>query len=99
MTGRFPPAIRCPHCKGTGRAAPEAFGQRLAAARTDRDLSYEKLSEMTGGLISASNINNVESDRNGNPRWKVVVALARALDLSLDYLSEGKLPDLPDPSE
>ena len=60
-----------------------SFDQRIRAARRQRGLSQEGLAR----LVDASK-NSVQNwERNGTlPRCETVVAIARALDVSADYL-------------
>ena len=60
------------------------IGQRLQSLRKDRHLSQGKLAKMVG--TSPSQISLIESSKS-LPSLKTAVAIARAMDTSLDYLT------------
>lgn len=57
----------------------------LVAAREARGLSLRDLGRLTG--IQSSHLSEFETGTRSNMRWRTVVRLARALDLSLDDLA------------
>jgi transcriptional regulator with XRE-family HTH domain len=67
----------------------ETFGKRLRVLRIDRDLSQIKLRdvmmEQYGVAIGETYISQLESS-DRMPSLEVAAAMARALDVSLDYL-------------
>ena len=65
------------------------FTQRLAQLRAERGLSQQELADITG--IAAAQISRYESGKNA-PRPGIVAKLAKALDVSMEYLSTGQIP-------
>ena len=82
-----PKDLRCPHCDGTGKAAPQTLGQRIADARIVREWSQDTLSEKSG--VPATTIQNIETGK-ATASWQAMTALAETLCLSLDYIATGK---------
>ena len=62
------------------------IGKRLKIARAAAGLSLRGLSDKIGNLVSAQAISYYERDEN-TPGSEVLLALAAALDVSLDYLT------------
>jgi len=67
----------------------DTFGSRLTQARVELGLSQAELAERTG--IAPAQISRYESGRN-IPRAGVVVKLAKALDVSSQWLITGTFP-------
>ena len=63
-----------------------AFGRNVAKFRTDRGFSQDKLAE--GADLDRTYVSGIERGVR-NPGIKVVIKLARVLDVSLDELCEG----------
>lgn len=63
-----------------------SIGKRLAAARRERGLSQEKLSDLSG--LDRVAIGYIEQSRR-QPTLRTVYRLATAMDLSLTDLFEG----------
>jgi len=61
------------------------IGDRLKLARSAAGLSLRELEDRVGGLVSAQAIGKYERDEM-MPGSEVLIALARALDVSEDYL-------------
>jgi transcriptional regulator with XRE-family HTH domain len=63
-----------------------AFGQNVAKFRNERDFSQDKLAEEAG--IDRTYVSGIERGVR-NPGIKVVVRLARSLNVSIDQLCRG----------
>lgn len=59
------------------------IGKQIKIARVQKDLSQEKLAEMTG--ISTTHLSNIERGRK-SARLETFVHIAKSLDISMDYL-------------
>lgn len=64
----------------------EGFAQRLSKARAERKLSVNEVSKRSG--ILKNSIYLYESGK-AEPRLSFALALAKVLDVSLDYLAKG----------
>lgn len=73
---------KCPVCDGTG-VMRLCFGDRLIAVRQEKGWTQGELSEYMG--ISRPQIANLECSR-GQPTTAVLIAAARALGVSTDFL-------------
>lgn len=62
----------------------ETFAGRLKAARKMRNLTMEELSQMTGGVVSKSNLSKYENGKM-MPSSVAHIALAKALQLDFGY--------------
>lgn len=73
-----------------GGAAPGTPGARLKAARALRGLRQEDLTEASG--VSVGHLCNIERGKRDIDSLKVgtLVKIGSALDLSLDYIVNGK---------
>lgn len=70
-----------------------AFGERLKEARTTKGYTQNELSEITGiSKIMISSYENPNSKSGKNPTLNNVYLLAKALDVSIDYLCDNKPP-------
>ena len=69
------------------------FGQRLRLARRRAGLSMRSLAEQMTPKVTAQAISKYEAGQM-LPSSAVLVALARALDVSLDFLMSGQVEDL-----
>ena len=69
------------------------FGERLKLARKRRGLSLRALSSLIGGTVTAQAIGKYERGEMG-PSSDVVIKLADALDVSIDYLLSSSLVTL-----
>jgi len=68
-----------------------AFGKRLAAARTTKGLTKEKLGKVVG--VHHSQIGRYEKGE-ASPSAEVLKKMANALDVSTDFLMNGTTADL-----
>jgi putative transcriptional regulator len=66
------------------------IGKRLRAARTAAGLSQAQLAHRSG--VAQPAISRIERDETHDPGLLLVVALARALGVTLDHLVEGSPP-------
>lgn len=73
----------------------QTVGQRLAAAREKLDLTQEELAKRS--RVPRNTIQNIEYDKV-SPRLENLVALATALDVSLDDLAGPPNPLRTDPN-
>lgn len=71
------------------------IAERLREAREAADLTQEELAERAG--VSQSTIGNVESGIRRNPRE--LLNIAKALNVSAEWLKDGKLPMRPVPHD
>lgn len=62
----------------------DKFGERLSVARKMAGLSLEALSEKSGSIVSKQAISKYEKGKI-NPSSEVLIALAKALDVKVDY--------------
>jgi DNA-binding XRE family transcriptional regulator len=85
--------VECPHCNGTGRVSAETMGGRLRALRMERGLSYQDVSQAVGGIISVSNLGQVECGKNEHPKLEALYALASLFGVSAGWLLDGDRPD------
>src|SRR4029077_2739467 len=69
---------------------PETLGQRIRRLRQDRGMSLAKVS---GGDFSRAFLNQVELGRS-QPSTRVLRVIAGRLGTEVDYLLEGRLPNL-----
>jgi transcriptional regulator with XRE-family HTH domain len=60
------------------------IGDRIKALRKRRRLTQHELAERAG--LTQAHISQLEAGARENPQANVVLALARALDCSCDYL-------------
>jgi transcriptional regulator with XRE-family HTH domain len=92
-TGRILRRMATNRPRGKGSTFGEEFGARLRAARDRRGMTQAQLAEVTGAY--PSQISNYE---NGEkiPEGETMVALADALDVSLDELARGTPREEPD---
>ena len=65
----------------------QKFGQKVRKLRKQKDLTQEKLAELTG--IDYSYLNLIENGKR-NPSLKVIAKLARVLGVPLDDLVRFK---------
>jgi Zn-dependent peptidase ImmA (M78 family)/DNA-binding XRE family transcriptional regulator len=70
-----------------------AFGDRLRLARLREGLSLEKLAARLDNKVSAQAINKYETGKM-MPSSSVLVSLAKALDVSLDFLMSSQVEEL-----
>lgn len=63
------------------------FTERLLQAKETKGYTYKKLSEISG--MSESSVYNWATGKN-EPSFFAVMCLAKALDVSLDWLAWGK---------
>src|SRR5260370_7141245 len=68
----------------------EALGQRIRRLRQQRGMSLAKVS---GGDVSRAFLNQVELGRS-QPSTRVLRVIAGRLGTEVDYLLEGRLPNL-----
>lgn len=66
----------------------ETLAERIQAAMEMRDMSQADLVRATG--MYSSQINHIVSGRTKDPGFMEVVKIARALDVSLNYLAGWK---------
>ncbi len=64
------------------------FGQRLTAARRRADLSQAELARRIG--VNPSSINRIESGESKGAKPEHLAALARVLDVSMEWLATGQ---------
>ena len=64
------------------------LGQRLRRARRNQDLTQQQLGERAG--LSHITISRIESGEYTEVYWRSIEALARSLNVSLDWLSGRK---------
>jgi transcriptional regulator with XRE-family HTH domain len=67
----------------------DTFPKRLAQVRAEKGLSQGDLAAKTG--IAPAQISRYETGKNA-PRPEIIARLARALDVSMDWLSTGDIP-------
>ena len=90
ISGKPLAGVDCPHCHGTGKIPAKTLGQRLRSLRAQRGLTGPQVAEAIGGqIISASNLSQVECDKNPNPRLSALRALAAFYGVSLGFLFDG----------
>ena len=65
-----------------------SLSERIYLARTSRGWSQKKLAEKAG--LSVSGVQMIEGEYKKDPRAYSIGRLARALNLSLDYLWYGR---------
>lgn len=58
--------------------------ENLKIIRNKRGYTFKKLSKKTG--VSMSTLMNIENGRNDNPKLSVLIALSKALRISVDKL-------------
>ena len=58
---------------------------RLQRAMDDRDVTQADLARMTG--LSTAIVSQIVSGKTKDPRFMSIVKIARALDVSLEYLA------------
>lgn len=63
------------------------LGQRLRKARKERSFTQEKLAQQTG--VSVRHIAKIEKGTM-NPSFEIVVLLCKALNITLDSLTDAK---------
>ena len=63
------------------------FGERLARARKEKNITQEQLAEMLG--VSRQSVSKWESEL-GYPEAEKLIELSRRLGVSLDYLLRGE---------
>lgn len=90
MSQTYP--LPCPHCRGTGKVQAETMGERIAAARNSKNLTHRQVAELTEGLVSAGNLQSIEVGRNKEPGFSKMVAIAKVLGVSIDWLVHGDDP-------
>jgi transcriptional regulator with XRE-family HTH domain len=61
------------------------FGKRVAKMRERRRLSVQELADLTG--LSYQTLWRIERGSQGEPGLSTVAAIARKLDVSIDYLA------------
>ena len=69
------------------------FGQRLRLARKKAGFSMRELAKRMSPPVSAQAISKYEADKM-MPRWGVLFSLAKALDVSVDFLMGGQVQEL-----
>ena len=69
----------------------KTLGQRIKAVRQNKTLTQDNLAEMVG--CNTSHISNIENNYT-KLSLNVLVAIANALDISVDYLLSGQLNDV-----
>ena len=67
---------------------PETLGERIQNALDVRGMTQADLVRITG--MSSAIISQIVSGKTPDPRFTTVVKIARALDVSLEYLSGRK---------
>src|SRR3954464_3160215 len=92
-TGRILRRMATNRPRGKGSTFGEEFGARLRAARDRRGMTQAQLAEVTGAY--PSQISNYENGEKV-PEGETMVALADALDVSLDELARGTPREEPD---
>lgn len=75
----------CPTCGGTG-IIPEAFGDRVKAAREIKGLTQAILCEKIG--VSRPQLANIETNRT-DASIPVLIGLSAELDVTIDWLLKG----------
>ena len=58
--------------------------ENLKIIRNKRGYTFKKLSKKTG--VSMSTLMNIENGRNDNPKLSVLIAISKALRISVDKL-------------
>jgi transcriptional regulator with XRE-family HTH domain len=86
-------SLQCPRCGGSGVVTATTMGQRLKALRIQAKLTQSELSVKIGGLISEKNIGAVEQGSNLNPPLQAMMAIAKVLGVTLDYLCDDEPAD------
>lgn len=66
------------------------LGGRVRLARKRRELTQEKLVELTGGVVSQARLSALE--KRDSKRSGALYALARALEVNPQWLQDGKEP-------
>ena len=61
------------------------LGERIKIARIRHRLKQAQLAERIG--ISVNSLSQIESGETANPRMDTLIALANALQVSMDYLA------------
>lgn len=76
-----------------------SFRTQLVAAMDDQNIRQADLARMTG--FSSAQIASLVTGRTKDPKLSTVLVVARALNVSLDYLAgrEEEIKPLHDPSE
>jgi len=69
-------------------AEDNVLGQRLRRARRQQDLTQQQLGERAG--VNYTTISRIESGDYTQLYWSIIEALARALNVSLDWLCGRK---------
>ena len=64
---------------------PSGFGDRLRRLREAKGWSQEELARQAGSVTQAQ-VSRLESGQRANPKATVLLALARALQVSVDEL-------------
>ena len=64
------------------KAKPQTFGRRLKTLREAAGVTQAALAAAAG--VSLDTIQNIESDRNPDPRWSNVIRLAKGLGVPID---------------
>lgn len=79
---------------GSGRPqAPTSIGQRVRWARAHRDLRQSELAArvvVDGRPVCRQSINKLELDQIADPGSKIMLAIARATCVSVEWLIEGR---------
>jgi len=68
------------------RANIETLATRLQALRKERGFSQQVLAELTDGAVSAGWIAQVEREKIGAPRYEKLLAVAKALNVDVEWL-------------
>lgn len=66
----------------------------LAARRYELGITIRGLKKMTG--LQEAIISRIETGKSERPQFHVIISLAKALDLSLDYLGTLKIAEVPE---
>ena len=74
------------HTSSPGKCEQEGFAQRLKLARKQRNLEQKELGDAVG--VSRTTIQNYEGGQF--PKGEYLIALARVLDCSIDWLMTGE---------
>ena len=77
--------IGCPHVAKTSKRVPTPFGLHLRETRDRKKIGQEKLAKLAG--VSRPTIANIESGKNATVQVGTAMKLAKALEVSVDYLA------------